>query len=339
MLYQYIKTAGVTRLAVIGLAKHAGKTTALNTIIEDANRTGVSLSVQSIGVDGERYDVLIGVQKPAIAVPTGTLLATAADALRQGSAGLELLETTGIPSALGELCIARVLDPGSVLLAGVRQVAHARFLLERFAQWGAHLHLIDGAFDRMASATAELADGIVLCTGAGVGRTIQDVGRETKHALAKLQMQVAALPWEKELIALARETGRMAIGGAHEPARILSGTNPIVHHPKTNPSWSNELSAIALPGALTDRTLSVLEEMFETVIIKDGTHMMVSSEAWKRFACKGGRILAERRIRVLAVTINPYSPEAYSLPRKALIEEVRLVADRVPVMDCMQPDL
>lgn len=339
MLYRSIKAAGAARVAVIGLAKHAGKTTALNTIIEDGNADGVPFSVQSIGVDGERFDVLIGVQKPAVIVPAGTLLATAADTLQQGSARLELLETTGIPSALGELCIARVLDPGSVLLAGVRQVAHARFLLERFAQWGAGLHLIDGAFDRMASATAALTDGIVLSTGASVGRTVQDVGRETKHALAKLQMQTATRPWEQELVAIARETGRMTIGGEHVPVRVLSGTNPIVHHPKTDPHWSNGVSAIALPGALTDRTLSVLEGMFETVIIKDGTHMMASSDVWKRFARKGGRILAEREIRVLAVTMNSYSPEGYYLPRKLLLEEIRAVANGIPVVDCMQPDL
>jgi hypothetical protein len=339
LLYPHLAAAGVARAAILGLAKHAGKTTALNTLVEEANEAGVSISVQSIGVDGEQRDVLIGVKKPAVIVPAGTWLATAADVLLQGTARLELVETTGVNSPLGELCIARVLETGSVLLAGVRQVSHARMIGERFARLGARLQLIDGAFDRMASGTAELADGIVLAAGASVGRSVQDVSRETRHALSKLQVQAADEPWAKELAAMARSTGRMAIGGPNLPVRVLSGSSPLVHHPKTDANWSPEARAVALPGALTDRTLSVLEEIFDTVLVKDGTHIMSSPTAWTIFVRRGGRILAEHSLRVVALTVNPYSPEGYDLPRQKLLEEIRSVVGGLPVVDCLQPDL
>lgn len=339
VLYPHLAAAGVSRAAILGLAKHSGKTTALNALIEEANEAGTSLSVQSIGVDGEQRDALIGVKKPAIIVPPGTWLATAANVLQQGTARLEVVETTGIASPLGELCIARVLAAGSVLLAGVRQIAYARMIDERFARLGAGLHLIDGAFDRMASGTADLADGIVLAAGASVGRSVQDVVRETRHALGKLQVQAVDEPCEKEMAAMAKATGRMAIGGPNLPVRVLSGSNPLVHHPKMDADWSPEARAIALPGVLTDRMLSVLTGMFDTVVVQDGTRIMSSPAGWKMFARKGGRILAEHSLRVVALTVNPYSPEGYSLPRQQLLEEIRMAAGGLPVVDLMQPDL
>lgn len=335
MLYSYIKKLGIKRLAIIGLAKHAGKTTALNIIIEEVWRAGTSLSVQSIGVDGERIDALVGVEKPAVWVPQGNLLATAADTLEQGTARLEVVETSGIPSPLGELCIARVAEPGSVLLAGVRQVANAQFFIERFEKLGASLHLIDGAFDRMASATADLADGIVLCTGASVGVTIEDIVQHTRMALAKLQMETVQEEWGKQLIAMARATGKMTAGGPDREPVMLTGANPVLQHPLADRHWLKGATAIALPGAVTDRILAELEGIVPTLLIKDGTHMMASLSAWKRFARRGTKMLAERSVPIAAITVNPYSVTGYRLPAKELLSQIRKIANGIPVVDCL----
>ncbi|WP_018133035.1 lysine 5,6-aminomutase reactivase subunit KamB [Effusibacillus pohliae] len=335
MLYEHVQAAGVRRLAMIGLAKHAGKTTALNTIIEEASQAGVSLSLQSIGVDGERFDSLIGVAKPAVQAPAGGLIATAADALEQATAKLELLEATGVPSALGEIFIARVTEPGSVLLAGVRQVEQAGTLLAKLEKWGARLHLIDGAFDRMASATPDLVDAIVLCAGASVGRTIVDVARETRAALARLQLPPVEQEWERELAALARTTACIAAGGPGMEPKVLSGVNPLLLHPRSIPDWPEDAVAVAVPGVVTDRLLEMWEGLVQTVILRDGTHMMGTLAGWKRFARKGGRLLAERAIRIVAVTVNSVSVEGYRLPRHELLDAIQQIAGGLPVVDCL----
>ncbi|MFC4767458.1 hypothetical protein [Effusibacillus consociatus] len=333
MLYEHVQAAGVRRLAIIGLAKHAGKTTAMNTIIEEASQAGVSLSLQSIGVDGERFDALIGVEKPSVQAPVGTMLATAADALEQGNARLELLEATGIPSAMGEIFIARVVEAGSVVLAGVRLVEHARQILSKLEKWVPQLQIIDGAFDRIASATPDLADGIVVCTGASVGRTVADVARETRSALARLRMPGITEDWQRELAFLARTSDCIVAGAADIPARVLKGVSPFLLHPQSDPNWPEGAAAVAMPGVVTDRVLDMLEGAVQTLIVKDGTHMMGSLARWKRFERQGARILAERSIRIAAVTVNSMSVEGYRLPQKDLLEAITEVAEGLPVVD------
>lgn len=336
MLYEHVEAARIRRLSIIGLAKHAGKTTAMNTIVEEATLAGAApLSLQSIGVDGERFDALIGVPKPSVQAPAGTLLATAADALEQGTARLEILEAAGIPSPMGEIFIARVAEEGSVLLAGIRQVTYAAQLFERLEKWGPRLQIIDGAFDRMACATPDLVDGIVLCTGAAVGRNATQVVNQTQAALSRLRIPAIMQGWERELASLARTTGCAVAGGPQLPPQVLNSGSPFLSHPKIGADWPEKATAIALPGSVTDRMLGMLEGSVEHLILKDGTHMMGSIEQWRRFARKGGRISVERPILVAAITVNSVSVEGYRLPRRELIEGIRMVAAGVPVVDCL----
>lgn len=339
MLYKHIADAGVRRLAIIGLAKHAGKTTALNAILEEASDHGVSLSALSIGVDGERFDALIGVEKPAIHAPAGLCLATSAKAAEQATARLEWVETTGIASPLGEIVIARVAEPGTVLLAGVRQIEHVRQILGRLDKMGPTLHLIDGAFDRMASADPELVDGIILCTGASVGRTIDNVVHTTQAAVKRLLLPAVSEQWQLQAARLSRETSFMTAAGPEIPARPLAGSSPILHDPLAHPEWPRGASLLVLPGAVTDRVLDVLAGRIGTLVIRDATHLLCSLPAWKRFERKGGRILVERQVRIVAVTVNAYCVEGVQLPRRVLLERVREVAAGIPVLDCLNPEL
>ncbi len=47
-------------ISIVGMAKNAGKTTALNYLIEEAMDEGVLLGVTSTGRDGETQDLVTG---------------------------------------------------------------------------------------------------------------------------------------------------------------------------------------------------------------------------------------------------------------------------------------
>ena len=53
-------------LSIVGMAKNAGKTTAMNFLIEEAMDEGVALGITSIGRDGESQDLVTGTEKPKI---------------------------------------------------------------------------------------------------------------------------------------------------------------------------------------------------------------------------------------------------------------------------------
>jgi len=183
MIYEAIADGGVRRVAIAGIAKHAGKTTAMNELIKRASGAGRRIGIVSIGVDGERSDAIMGVPKPEVHVPAGALVASAGDVLTAGSAALRILEKTGISSTLGDVYLAEVTQSGTVLLAGVRFAAQVAEVLERLEANGADLCLVDGAFDRMMAASPRLTDGVVLATGAVVAKTVDEVANAPERVL------------------------------------------------------------------------------------------------------------------------------------------------------------
>ena len=108
---------GVQTMSIVGMCKNAGKTTMLNWMLHHDRLQG-TLGLTSIGRDGESTDVVTGTEKPGIFVREGTLIATAKDMLRLGDTTLEIMETTGIPTPLGEVVIFRARSDGNVQLAG-----------------------------------------------------------------------------------------------------------------------------------------------------------------------------------------------------------------------------
>ena len=63
-------------LAIAGTAKNAGKTTALNYLIDRFAQAGERIGVSSIGRDGEAVDQITNRPKPRIRPPVGALVAT-----------------------------------------------------------------------------------------------------------------------------------------------------------------------------------------------------------------------------------------------------------------------
>ena len=94
-----------------------------------------SIALTSIGRDGERSDLVTNAKKPEIFVYDGTIIATAEkllfpggnlsdsgnDAQKNGmNSGIsrEILDTTGMPTPMGEVIILRACSDGFIQLAG-----------------------------------------------------------------------------------------------------------------------------------------------------------------------------------------------------------------------------
>ncbi|MGZ4030809.1 MAG: lysine 5,6-aminomutase reactivase subunit KamB [Tumebacillaceae bacterium] len=341
MIYRAIETANARRIALVGIAKHAGKTTAMNELIESAAASGRRLGVVSIGVDGERNDAIMGVPKPEVFVPVGTLVASAGDVLTTGSASLRVLESTGLSSTLGDVYLAEVTQAGTVLLAGIRYAAQVEQVLARMEALGADLCLVDGAFDRMMAASPALTDGVVLATGAVVATTVEDVARQSAYFLQRFALPVATEDVGR-LYDLAVEKGALVVGVEEETGDgllpvVLVQTSSFTANPQTDPKWPGTPQAklLAVTGAVTDRLLNMLESLPRgfTLVLADATHFFVSQQMWRKFLRRGHQIVVRRAVQVFGVTVNPHSVAGYRLPRRELLEAVRAVAGDVPVED------
>src|SRR5690242_18413226 len=103
---------GLFRLAIIGLSKNVGKTTALNYMLETLSLPATQLALTSLGLDGEALDALTGLPKPRIVPASGLLVATARQLLASGTAEVDVLEELPGRTALGTVVLGRVRSSG-----------------------------------------------------------------------------------------------------------------------------------------------------------------------------------------------------------------------------------
>ena len=181
---------GVQTMSIVGMCKNAGKTTMLNWMLHHDRLQG-TLGLTSIGRDGESTDVVTGTEKPGIFVREGTLIATAKDMLRLGDTTLEIMETTGIPTPLGEVVIFRARSDGNVQLAGPSITTQLKEVSRLFFEMGADKSIIDGALGRKSLGARAVAEGVILCTGASYHMSIDKVVADTAHVYRLMNLPKA----------------------------------------------------------------------------------------------------------------------------------------------------
>ncbi len=249
-LWERVDALGVRDLAVVGVSKHAGKTTALVRLIEDASRSGRRLGVASVGVDGERVDSVLGTPKPPIPASAGGLLATAVGAMKEASAPVQWIEPTGISSPFGEVWIGRAMAAGTICLAGVRQLAHLLLLRERFHALGADHVIYDGALSRMIAMHPDAVEGVVLATGAVVG-SMEDVVRATRQGLRKVNIGLAEGAVARFCASQAGFVG-VAVAAAEFPAVPADAVRPDAARPDAAEANAFEPTAARSGSAIPD---------------------------------------------------------------------------------------
>ena len=194
-LASIVASAGISRLALIGLAKNAGKTTATNHLLAALLQQGYyaprELALTSLGLDGEAVDAMTGLPKPRYVPDAGVLVATTLDLLRQADregAQVEYLRQLPGRTALGPVMLARILRPGRVVIAGPTLLRDVRSALDEAQALGARLGIIDGAINRTGAAAPAVSDACIICTGASVAATPELVARRTVNVLCRLSV-------------------------------------------------------------------------------------------------------------------------------------------------------
>lgn len=124
-------------VAIVGLAKNAGKTECLNYLLNHLSRQGVRTGVTSIGVDGETTDAVTLTKKPEITLSGGTLFVTSESFYRRRQLVSEIRETGLRATSLGRQVYAEVKIPGKVILAGPPDTATLKATLTRLHEMGA----------------------------------------------------------------------------------------------------------------------------------------------------------------------------------------------------------
>ncbi|NDW11868.1 hypothetical protein D0T50_03065 [Bacteroides sp. 214] len=323
---------GYSSISIVGMAKNAGKTECMNYILKQLQGKGRQLAVTSIGLDGESQDLVSYTAKPEIEIYEGMIFVTSEKHYKAKRLIAEVLEVNGIQTSLGRLITARAITSGKVLLSGPADTESLKEIIREMKKFRVDTVIVDGAISRTSIASPVVTDAMVLATGAVVSRNIPELVRKTAFMYELIKLNAVDENIYKKLSKV--DSGVWAIDekGKVKNLRIPS----ILMLDKYKDKIFKYGNTLYVAGIITDSFLQFLrvQEQIENIvlIVKDFTRIFVSMESYYAYLRKGGTIKVLLKNKLLAVCINPASPDGFVLNSDAL-KEVLQEKLQVPVYD------
>jgi hypothetical protein len=335
--------ARARRVAIVGLAKNTGKTTALGVILRELESCGRAVGVTSVGRDGEERDVIdIRIEKPRVQLCAGSIVASTDALLRASAVAHELLQDTGMRTPLGRVLIVRLRAAGTVEIAGPSAVQDVRAVADAMLAHGAEQVLVDGAIDRRAASSPAVCDGLVMSTGATLHERVEEVVARTRDAV-----DLVRLP---EL----RDERVRAQADLHTASILVgkSGEEPLVLHPRLLLSGEEQdiaqlLAASAaathlvVRGALCEPFLGALLGATHgrppQIVVSDSTKVFLGERGYEWYRRRGLQLSVLEPIDLRAVTVNPLAPRSHGFDSQELRSLLEAAIPGVPVLDVCDP--
>lgn len=300
-------------LAIVGLEKNTGKTVCLNYLLRRLHELGISTAVTSIGVDGEKVDSVYATAKPEITLYEGMQFITSEQHYFQRGLVSKILAVDERRTALGRLVTAQALTQGKVLLSGAATTGLLRSQIDDFKRAGVQLTVVDGALSRLSLASPTVTEAMILATGAAVSPNIQQLVSKTRFAYRLINLEEAP---EKLRHSFAQASlGLWAVDEAGEvhdlniPSAFLLG--------RGEENLFRYGSTLFAAGAVSDRLLKYLSRQPNVkdivLVVQDFTKLFITLEAYAEFTRRGGTIQVLQRSHLMAVCLNPTSPQGYTL--------------------------
>lgn len=323
-------------VSIIGMDKNSGKTTTLDYLIKKSWNEKV-LGLTSIGRDGEIEDRVTGTSKPRIYVRRGTLIGTSLQCLINCDITKEIIETTGINTAMGEVVIIKALSDGYVELSGPSISTYMKIITKELHRLGADTVFVDGAISRKSFGNPYISDALILATGASLGKNIKDVVSMTCDTVELLSLEALE---DNEIIDLSLNIiSSCKIGLIYKDKSIkkldvataLDSSKLIIHELKSKPQY------VVIKGIISDKLIDNIVKATDyfnetTFIVEDSTRLFLKHDTYSKFIKMGGKIKAIKEINLLAVTSNPTSPYGYSFKSEEFLSLLRERL-RIPVFD------
>ena len=134
---------------IMGNKKNAGKTTFMNLALNHIRKRATP-ALCSVGLDGERNDLIDGRTKPFVLTEEGDLVVTTYPMIRKSEAQLKLLKVFPYHTVLGQLVIAQTVRKGNIELVGPDNNKQLNEVLSYIKnELGCKTIVIDGAANRI----------------------------------------------------------------------------------------------------------------------------------------------------------------------------------------------
>lgn len=323
-------------LSIVGMAKNVGKTVTLNYLLGELQHSDKQIAVTSIGIDGEGIDQVTATAKPEIILYEGMMFVTSEKHYISRQLTSEIMHLSNHRTSLGRLVTAKTKVAGKVLLSGPADTATLQQLIAHNKTMGVDLTIVDGALSRLSLASPSVTEATILATGAAISAKIAHLVKQTKHQCDIVQLEQVDSDIVNKLTLL--HSGVWIINKEGE-VRDLGVRSALMAGRLITEQLLNDTLYIYIAGALSDSFLDHLRMQKSmdkvTLVVQDFTKVFASPESITAFFRKGGKLKVLYKTSLLAITVNPTSPEGYVLNSKDVCTALEDALE-LPVYDVRQ---
>jgi hypothetical protein len=191
--------------------------------------------------------------------------------------------------------------------------------------------MTDGALSRKSLASPTLSETLILNTGAALTPIVSELVRKTKFVYQLTQTEEFETKIKDTLETL--ETGIFAIENDECIDLQISSSLLLENNKKDLFSHGN---TFYIAGIITNSLLNSLRIHKEikqtTLIVKDFTKIFANRDVLNHYARAGGTLKVLNRNKLIAICVNPTSPQGYTMDSQKLIDALQKEIN-IPVYD------
>jgi len=321
-------------LSIIGMEKNTGKTTCCNYLLHQFRNEKRKIAITSIGIDGEQTDLVTHTQKPEIEIFEGMGFVTSEYFYKKKRLTAEILEVSQRSTLHGRLVFAKAVTAGKVILSGPNTTVWLKQVMEQMYRFGYDFLITDGALSRKSPASPTLSESLILTTGAALSPILSELVRKTKFAYQLTQIE----QFKTELKSTLEnsESGIYALNDNEFVDLQIKSSFLLDSHKNKLFAHGNILYVAGIITKSLLNTLCVNKEVSNiTLIAKDFTKIFVDKDILSHFLRAGGKLKVLNKNKLVAICVNPFSPQGYKMSSQKLIEALQKEVD-VPVYDLLK---
>lgn len=327
--------------SIVGLEKNTGKTECFNYVLQRLPLENKRVAVSSIGIDGETTDQVTKTAKPEIFLREGVYFGTSEKHYLMKRLSAELLEITNENTSLGNIIIGKALTPGKILLSGPSSTNGLRRWMDEMKKYDIDLTIIDGALSRMSLASPTVSESMILATGAAYSANINTLVQKTAFVVQMINLDLTSEDNREVFNDI--KNGVWAIDAdADTDSDFMKGRRLVDLKVASslsiniNTDGLKKCKTLFVSGALTDNFINHIRQnkiFNETeIVVRDFTKIFLTPMTYNSFVNGRRKITVLQKSKLIAVCVNPTSPNGIVLDSEKLCKTLSEVI-KLPVYD------
>ncbi len=301
-------------IGVIGTAKNTGKTTTLSFLLKQFIERGSNIFLTGIGYDGEEIDNITNLPKPRLFLEQNTFAATSEKCLINSEAKFEIIEQTGLTTALGRIFLVKISEPGLMVIAGPnKKKALSELISLAKEKTKCDIILVDGSLNRISP--MYILNKLIFTTGASRNTNIDQLVEEMLTIEKIFSLNLSDQDFDDKYISIKYSNKILPLG-----INSLVDEND---YKVLERYLDNNLKKIFIPGLISidfmnkniDRLFNSIKKPFD-VIFHSPLQLLLTYDFSKITQLLAGfkeydiRISFKFKPELSAITINPFYPKA-----------------------------